>query len=323
MRLTRALCLLLAGAVAAVPGAHAQVKPKQPLRILVPLPPGSTSDVVARLIAEPLRDGVAQPVVVENRPGATGRIAVAALKSAPPDGATLLLAPIAVPVIVPLVFKEPNLDPARDLVPIAQVSKYEFAFAVGADHPARTVHEFVVWAKARPAQVTFGTPGAGSVSHFLGVMLGQAAGLELVHVPYRGAAPLESELMSGQITAGVSALSDFLALHGAGKLRILATSGRERSPLLPAVPTFREQGYPSVEGVGWHGVFAPAGTPQPVVSRLSGAIAAALQSPELREKFAALGIEPTGTTPQALAAIMAADIVRWRTIVKATGFSAE
>jgi tripartite-type tricarboxylate transporter receptor subunit TctC len=320
MRVTRALCLLLAGAVAAAGCPRAGCRSSR-----CGFSSAAAGQHVRRRRAPDrgaLRDGVAQPVVVENRPGATGRIAVAALKSAPPDGATLLLAPIAVPVIVPLVFKEPNLDPARDLVPIAQVSKYEFAFAVGADHPARTVHEFVVWAKARPAQVTFGTPGAGSVSHFLGVMLGQAAGLELVHVPYRGAAPLESELMSGQITAGVSALSDFLALHGAGKLRILATSGRERSPLLPAVPTF-EQGYPSVEGVGWHGIFAPAGTPQPVVSRLSGAIAAALQSPELREKFAALGIEPTGTTPQALAAIIAADIVRWRAIVKATGFSAE
>jgi tripartite-type tricarboxylate transporter receptor subunit TctC len=287
------------------------------------LPAGSTSDLVARLIGDGLRNGLAQPVIVENRPGATGRIAVDALRAAAPDGATLLLAPIAVPVIVPLVFKDPGYDPARDLAPIAQVSKYEFALAVAANHPAQTVPEFVVWAKGRAAQANFGTPGAGSLPHFLGMMLGEVAGVRLVHVPYKGVAFVEADLMNGEITAGVSALSDFLPLHRAGKLRILATSGEERSPLAPAVATFREQGYRSVEALGWHGLYAPAGTPQPVIDRLSSTIIAALRTPEFKERFIALGLEPTGTTPEGLAAIMAADIARWRAVVKASGFKGD
>ena len=154
-------------------------------------------------------------------------------------------------------------------------------------------------------------------------MLRQAAGIELVHVAYKGVGQLETELMSGQVAAGISAVSDLAALHRAGKLRLLATAGAERLPLLPTVPTFREQGYPSVQADGWHGVYAPTGTPPPVIDRLSAAIVAAVRTPDLREKFAGLGLEPTGTTPEALASIMADDIKRWRPIVKAAGFTAE
>ncbi|HSD43933.1 MAG TPA: Bug family tripartite tricarboxylate transporter substrate binding protein [Burkholderiales bacterium] len=317
--------LLVAGAIVmtAPVAAHAQIGGKQPIRILVPLPAGATSDIVARLVADGIRDAVGQPIIVENRPGASGRIAVDAFKSAAPDGNTLLLAPIAVPVIIPLVFRNVNYDATKDFAPVAQVAKFEYAFAVAANHPARDLAKFVAWSKANPAPASFGSPGAGSLPHFLGVGFGRSAGIELVHVAYKGAAPVEADLMNGQITAGVSALSDFVPLHRAGRLRILATSGAARSPLLPAVPTFREQGYPAGELVGWHGVFAPAGTPQPVVERLSSAIVAALRTSEVREKFLMFGLEPTGTTPQQLAAIVAADIARWAPIIKATGFSAE
>jgi tripartite-type tricarboxylate transporter receptor subunit TctC len=324
MRVTRTLCLLVAcAAVAAAPGALAQAKPRQPLRLIVPLPPGSTSDVVARLIAARLTDGGGPPVVVENRPGASGRIAVDALKASAADGRTLLFAPIAVPVIVPLMLKDASYDPAKDLAPVAQVSTFEYALAVAANHPARDLGGFVVWTRANPRQANFGTAGAGSVPHFLGTTFGRAAGIDLTHVAYKGAVAVDADLIGGQIAAGISALSDFLALHRAGKFRILATAGATRSPLLPDVPTFREQGYPSVQAIGWQGVFAPAGTPRPVSERLSGAIVAALQVPAVREKLVGLGIEPTGTTPEQLAAIVAADTARWRAIVKATGFTLE
>ena len=300
----------------------AQEAGRHPLRLIVPLPAGSTSDVAARLIAERLRDGGRQPVVVDNRPGASGRIAVDALRSAAPDGNTLLLAPVAVPVIIPLVFHV-DYDPGRDLAPVSQVSRFAYALAVAPGHPAKTLSGFVAWARANPAQANFGTPGAGSVPHYLGAMLAKSAGTGLVHVAYPGIGTLDAELMNGQLAAAISALSDFGALHRAGKLRVLATSGAKRSPLLPEVPTFREAGYTAVEATGWHGVFAPGGAPQAAIDRWSGAIVAALQVPEVREKFAAIGLEPTGTTPQALAAIVAADTVRWRVIVKATGFTAE
>jgi len=323
VRVTRILRLLAAVAAVLSLGVHAQPGANHVLRIVVPLPAGGTSDVVARLLADGLRDGFAQSIVVENRPGASGRIAVEALRSAAPDGNTLLFAPIAVPVIVPLVFRDVRYDPAKDLVPVAQVARFEYGLAVAPDHPARSVAEFVAWAKANPARATFGSPGNGSIPHFLGAMLGRTGGTDLVHVAYKGAAPVEADVMNGQLAAGVSSLSDFLALERTGRLRVLATSGPKRSAVLPAVPTFREQGYPSIEATGWHGVFAPAGTPQPAVDRLSAAIVAALQDRALREKLRTLGIEPTGTTPQALAAIIAADTVRWRGIVKATGFAAE
>lgn len=325
MRARRALCLLLAGAVAgAAPAlAQGQARAKQPLRMLVVLPPGSTSDTVARVIAERLSDGVGQPVLVDNKPGASGRIAVEALRHSAPDGRTLLFAPVAVTVMVPLVFRDPGFDPVKDLVPVGQVTTFGYAFAVAPGHPARSLAAFVAWAKAHPAQATFGTPGAGSVPHFLGTMIAQAARIELLHVPYKGTAQVEVDVMGGRIAASVSTLADVLELHRAGRLRILAVSGAQRSPLLPAVPTFREQGYPAVEAVGWHGVYAPVGTPQATVDRLSDAFARTVQAPAVREKLLALGIEPTGTTPEALAQVMAADIARWRAIVAASGFKAE
>jgi tripartite-type tricarboxylate transporter receptor subunit TctC len=171
--------------------------------------------------------------------------------------------------------------------------------------------------------VNVGNPGAGSLPHFVGVMIGRAAGVEFEHIAYKGIGPLQTELMSGQVAAGIGLLSDWIALHRAGKLRILATSGAERSPLLPGVPTFREQGYPAVEATGWHGVYAQAGTPRPVIDQLSTAIVKVLQAPELRKKLLDLGIEPTGTTPETLAAIMAADTARWGPIIKASGFTVE
>ena len=325
MRFARALCLLVAAAVAAAApaGAQTQGRPKQAVRMLVPIPTGGQSDLVARVIAEALRDTLGQPHVVDNRPGGSGRIAVDALKSHAPDGGTLLFAPVAVPVVIPLVTKDPGYDPLKDFAPVSQVSRYWFGFAIAATHPARTLPELVAWAKANPARATFGTPGAGSLPHFLGVMLRQAAGIELEHVAYKGAAPAVADLLSGQIAAVSSALSDLAPLHRAGKLRVLAASGAGRSPLLPAVPTFREQGYPAVEAAGWHGVYALAGTPRPLIDQYSAAIVAAVRTPEVREKLAALGLEPTGTTPDELAAITADEIKRWRPIVKVSGFSAE
>jgi tripartite-type tricarboxylate transporter receptor subunit TctC len=197
------------------------------------------------------------------------------------------------------------------------------AFAVAADHPARSVAAFVAWTKSNPRQANFGTPGAGSLPHFLGFTLGRACGVELLHVPYQGVGQLEVDLIGGQIASGIAALSDLVALHRAGRIRILATSGIERSTLLPAVPTFRDQGYPTVEASGWHAVYAPAGTPSQLIDKLSSAIVVALGTPELRARLTGLGLEPTGTTPEQLAAIMAADTAHWAPIIKAAGFSAE
>jgi len=319
------LCLLLAALTASgMPhSARAQSESTRSGKILVPVPPGGTSDLVGRLIAETLSEAVGKPIVVENKPGATGRIAAEALKNAAPDGTTLLVAPIALPVFVPLLVKEFRFEPGRDFVPVAQIAEFSYALAVNSDHPARNLQEFLAWAKANPTKAAFGTAAAGSVPHLLGVRLSQSSGVSLEHIPHRGADQVQVELMSGDIAAGIGALSDFIELHRAGKIRIIATSGPTRSPWLPTVATFREQGFAAAEAAGWTGLFAPAGTPKPIVNALSAAIVKSMQLQAVREKYIGMGVEPTGTTPEAFAAIIAADTARWAPLIKAVGFSAE
>jgi tripartite-type tricarboxylate transporter receptor subunit TctC len=323
-RITRAAVSMgLVGLVLVSAAAHAEPALRGPVRIIVGFAAGGSSDVAARLLAEKLKDSLAVPVIVENKVGAGGRIAAEALKSAPADGSALMLVPVVVPVLAPLVYKQLSYDPVKDFAPVAQVATYQFAFAVGPANSARTVPEFVAWLKANPREANFGSPAPGSLPHFFGLMVGKATGVDMVHIAYKGGAPLATDLMSGQIPAGVDALSDMIELHRAGRIRIIATSGAQRSPLLPGVPTFREQGFPTIEGIGWIGIYAPARTPPAIVHQVSSAIAAALAAPELRERFINLGYEPTGTTPQELAAIMAADAQRWGPIIKASGFTAE
>jgi len=301
----------------------AQSTLKGPIRIMVGFAAGGSSDIAARMLADKLKHSLGEPVIVENKVGAGGRIAAEALKNAPPDGTTLLLTPVVVPVLAPLVYKQLPYDPARDFAPVAQVATYQFALALTPNHPAKTVPEFVAWLKANPAQANFGSPAPGSLPHFFGLMIGQATGVAMTHIAYKGGAPLATDLMGGQIPAGIDALSDMIELHRAGKIRIIATSGAQRSPLLPSAATFNEQGFATIEGSGWIGVYAPAKTPKSVIDRIATAIASALKAPEMRERFLTLGYEPTGTTPEQLAAIMSADTARWGPVIKASGFTAE
>ena len=189
--------LLLAAALAVVATgvADAQDPAKGPIVILVGFSAGGTTDLIARLMAEKLANALQRPVVVEDKPGAGGRLAAGALKNATPDGTTLMVAPIVVPVLAPLVYRQLDYDPARDFAPVGQIARFQFAFAVGADHPARTLSQFVDWAKANPSQASFGTPGAGSIPHFLGVMIARATGIEMTHVPYKGLPALASDLI--------------------------------------------------------------------------------------------------------------------------------
>jgi tripartite-type tricarboxylate transporter receptor subunit TctC len=277
----------------------------------------------AQLISENIATAMGQPVVIERRPGATGRIAAEALKNARPDGSTLYLAPMVVPVLAPLVFRNLTYDPVKDFAPVAQVLTFRYALAVSADHPAKTGKEFIAWAKAHPKEASYGTAGAGGAPHFVGVMINEATGTQLLHVPYKGGAPMLADLMGGQIAAGVESLTNLIGAHRAGKVRILAVSGTERSPIAPSIPTFQEEGLTTNDVVGWVGVFAPAGTPKVIVDRLSATIVEAVHAPTIRDKYLRLGVEPTGTTPEELAAIMAADTARWAPIIKASGFSAD
>ena len=318
------LCLIGAGAVSAYAVAMADggMPSRAPMKVIVPVAPGGTSDLVARALAAQLAKSLGQAVIVENKPGATGQIAVGVLRQAKPDGTTLLLAPIALPVLTPLLNPRLPYDASRVLVPVAQVATYSFALAVRADHPAKDMQQVVAWVRANPQRSDFGTAAAGSVPHFIGVLIANATGIKWQHVAYRGVGDAQKEVLNGDLAAAIGATSDLIALHQAGKLRIIATSGATRAPLLESVPTFQEQGI-AIEATGWTALFAPEGTPRAVIDAVSAATIHALQSPEVRANFRALGIEPTGTTPDALAAIIEADKRRWAPVVRTSGLVPE
>jgi tripartite-type tricarboxylate transporter receptor subunit TctC len=314
--------LLLAAGLALL-SAPSLAQVDKPVKLLVGFAPGGSADIAARLLADRLKDDLKQAVTVENKPGAGGRIAAEMLKNAPADGATIMLAPIVVPVLAPLVFSKLPYDPAADFAPVAQVANFQFALSVAAAHPAKNVQELLAWFKANPGAANFGTPGAGSLPHFFGVMIARGAALDLVHVPYNGGGPLMNALMGNQVSTGIDTLVDQIELQRSGKIRLLASSGAARSPLLPDVPTFGEAGLKGVEGTSWFAVYAPARTPEATIRQLNAAINTALAAPELRERYAKLGLEPTGGTPADLAAAMKRDTDRWAPVVKASGFRAD
>jgi tripartite-type tricarboxylate transporter receptor subunit TctC len=316
----RAAALGMALAVSAT-GSFAQID--KPVKLVVGFPPGGSADIAARLLAERMKDELKQTVTVENKPGAGGRIAAEMLKNAPADGTTILLTPIVVPVLAPLVFSKLAYDPQVDFAPVAHVANFQFALSVNATHPAKNVAELLAWFKANPGAANYGTPGAGSLPHFFGVMIARGAALDLVHVPYGGGGPLMNAVMGNQVSTGIDTLVDQIELHRSGKVRLLASSGAQRSPLLPDVPTFGEAGLKGVEGTSWFAVYAPAKTPDATVRQLNAAINASLAVPDLRERFAKLGLEPTGGTPADLSAAMKRDTDRWAPVVKASGFKAD
>ncbi len=291
-------------------------------RMLLPFEGGSGRPV-AMALAEGARVLLGRPVVVEVRPGASGRIAAMALKGAAPDGSTVALLPIAVPVVTPLTLKDVPFDAVHDFAPISQVATYEFAFAVPGNHPARSIPEFVAWLKTHPSDGFYGSPGAGTLPHFLGAMVSKAIRLDMTHVAYKGAGAMKIDLAEGTIPSGVSVVSDLIEMHRAGRIRILATSGTKRLDQLQDVATFAEQGYPTIVAKGWVGVFAPGGTPKPVIDQWAAAVVATVRSPQMRRQLIELGVQPTGTTPQELAATVAADIARWGPVIKASGFRGE
>lgn len=304
-----------------VAAAHAQ---DGPIRVLVGYAPGSTSDAIARLLADRMKMSLGNPVIVDNRAGANGFIAAEALKNARPDGKTLMIAPIAVTVFAPFTHANLRYDPVKDFAPVSLAANFQFALAVGPSSPVKTLPEHIAWLRANPAQAAYGLPLAGGPGHFLGVMVARETGVNLTFVPYKGGGPLVTDLIGGQVPAAIALVSDMLKQHQAGKLRILAVFGPKRSPVAPDVPTFQELGFAAIEGgLGWHAFHTTAGTPRPTIDRLSTAIAAAVKAPEVSERLVALGVEPVGSTPDELARRIAEDIAKWGPAVKASGFRAD
>ncbi len=291
-------------------------------RIIFPFAGGGSGDALARLIAEHMRTALNQPVIVENRAGAQGRLGVLAVKGAEPDGKTILLTPVAPMSVYQHVYKALLYDPIADFQPVSQVATFDFAVAVGPQVPVKTLKELVEWVKANPAQGNYGTPAAGTLPHFFAVSFAKKAGLDLRHVGYKGSAAALTDLVGGQITMVFTTTSDLLEQHKAGRIKVLATSDAARSPFLPDVPTFKEAGY-DIVGSGWYGVFAPAKTPPEVVARLNAAIVEAVKQPQIKDRLLAFGLVPTGTSAAELGRIQKADSDLWAPAVKASGFAPE
>ncbi|WP_428666646.1 Bug family tripartite tricarboxylate transporter substrate binding protein [Reyranella sp.] len=322
----KAFLLSLGTALAVAASARAQAPlaapADKPLRFVSPYAAGGGGDSLIRLMADALRASLDQPVVVENRPGAAGRLGVQHVKDAPADGSVLLYTPIAPMSIFPLVYKLPGYDAVADFRPVTQIATFDLGVAVGPALPARSLQDLVGWLKANPDKAAYGTPAAGSLPHFFAMLFGRAAGIELRHVPYKGNAPALADLTGGHLPLFFTSTPDLVELHKAGRIHVLATSGRERSIVLPDIPTFASAGY-AIEGTGWYGVFAPARTPDRAVSRLSEAIVAASRTPPVVDRMKLLGLRPTGTTPAELSRIQRADLDLWGPIIRASGFEPE
>jgi len=293
---------------------------KGTIKIIVPYPAGGGSDIGARLIADKMKDLLGQTVIVENKPGASGRIGAEYAKTQPADGTTLLVVNPALFVVSPVVFSKLPYDPDADFVPVSLTATYQFCLSVPGTSPIKDVKGLIEWIKKNPNQANYGSPAAGSLPHFFGLMIGRAAGVEMVHSSYNGSAPLITALIGGQIPMGVDSY-DAQSPHHPDKIRILATAGTARKNR--EIPTFIELGYKDIEGVGWNGMVAPAKTPKPIVDKLSAAIVKAVKMPDVVEKIEKLGNEPVGTTPEGFAAILKKARERWTPIIKASGFKAE
>jgi len=314
---------LLAGAAAlgvAAPRALAQDKPL--VKILVGFPPGGSVDVVARLLADNMRSSLDQNVIVDNKPGAAGRVALGELKRAAPDGNTLTLAPSGALVILPWLFKNVGYDPARDFTPIARVTTFDFAVTVGPAAPPGDFKALLAWLKANPNKANFATSGAGTVPHFTGVLLAQETGVPLTHVAYKGGALAAQDLLGGQVPMMVDTASETIEHHRAGKLRIVAVTGDSRSAVLPDVPTLKELGV-NVVADAFFGLYGPANMPADRVQKISDAVAKTLATPDIQAKIRALALTPSYADSQTLAATQATHLKRWEAPIKASGFTVE
>jgi tripartite-type tricarboxylate transporter receptor subunit TctC len=313
------------GALLAARGARGQEQALDSVKIVTGFTPGGTSDTICRRVAEKLRPGYGRSVQVENRTGAGGQIAVAAMKTAVPDGTTLLQTPMSMLGIYPHIYRQLPYDPFTDVVPVSQGAVFDFGFAVGPQVPAsvKGIGEFLAWCKANPGQANFGTPAAGSTPHFIGALVGRATGVDLRHVPYRGTQPAILDMLGGQLAAVCGPVGEFTQHVAGGKCRLIATSGARRNKFAPTTPTLVEQGLKDFVYSEWFGFYLPARAEPEVVRRLNGALVAALASPDLVAGLEVMGLEAKSSTPAELAALLQADHARWGPLVKAVGFTAD
>jgi tripartite-type tricarboxylate transporter receptor subunit TctC len=297
--------------------------PGRPVRIVLPYAAGNLMDTALRIVNEEFRVIAGQPLIIDSRPGGAGIIAAQTVASAAPDGYTLLLANTGLYAINPHTYRSLPYDPEKSFRPVTNFLGTSMVLAIRADVPAKTLPEFVSWAKAHPGSASFASYATGNPSHFAGVILNQRAGIDMVHVPFNGTPPAVSALLGGQITAAFLPLLAVLQHVNAGKLRVVAVSNPKRSPLLPDVPTFAEQGYPELSQYLWVGVLAPARTPDDVIARLNKLFTQALNAPRVREQWRDMDFEPLPSTPEEFTRFGRAESQRWAEAVKLSGFKVQ
>ncbi|MBO9643127.1 MAG: tripartite tricarboxylate transporter substrate binding protein [Pseudacidovorax sp.] len=299
--------------------AAAQSWPTKPVKVVVPAPAGSSLDFIVRTLGNRLSTRWGQPVIVDNKPGAGGMLGMSAVAKAAPDGYTLGIGfngPIA---FAPFMYKQMAYDPVKDLAPIVMTSSQPNVLAVPANHPARTVQEFVSWARTQPNGVAYGSVGAGSSSHLTMELLRTTAGFEATHVPFNGSPPAGISLASGETQALFTVAPALLPLVASGRIRLLAVTSAKRMEGMEQLPTIAESGYPGFEALAWNGLFSAAGTPAAVVAKVNADVNATLKEPEVQAAFAKQGLVPGGGTPQALASFMAQERSKWGAIIQKTG----
>jgi tripartite-type tricarboxylate transporter receptor subunit TctC len=303
---------------------QAQAQSSNTIRLLVGFPAGAGSDAIARTLSEKLKDELGVPVFVENRAGAGGQIAAQVLKTATADGHTLLLSHDHTISILPLVIKNPGFDPAVDFVPVAGFASFANVLAVSGGTPAKTFDEYIAWVKnQRGGKETIGIPAPASIPEFLVKMISDKYKLDVQAAPYRGSAPMTSDMLGNQISAGIASVPDFIENHKAGKVRILASIGAKRQALLPQVPTFTELGFANLDDLPYYGIFAPVGTPQPFIDRFGVALAKVLAMPDVRQRLTTMGLT-VGYEPQGqFAGRVRTYTQSWERIIRTSGFKAQ
>jgi tripartite-type tricarboxylate transporter receptor subunit TctC len=302
--------------------ARADHYPSRPITIVVPFPPGGSSDIVMRLVAHKVSESTKQTIIIENRPGAAGNVAAVAIKNAPPDGYLLMMGHTGTHAINASLYSDLKFDPVKDFQPITALISFNNILVVPAASPAKSVAELVALAKSKPEGLSYGSQGVGTGGHLLGVLFAKHAGINLLHVPYRGIAPAVTDTVAGRVDL---LFASYVSIGGhaeAGRLRMLGIASTERHPKIPNVPTMGEAGYPDAQMQQWFGLFAPAGTPRPIVDKLNAEFVKALQSDEVKDKMLPQVVFVTPTTPEQLGDMVKRDIVRLGQVVKESGAKA-
>jgi tripartite-type tricarboxylate transporter receptor subunit TctC len=298
------------------PAALAQAWPAKPVRVVVPYAPGGGPDILARLIGQKLAAALGQSVVVENKPGAGGNLATESVAKSPPDGYTLFLTTTATQSINPSLYASLPYDTQRDFSPIGMVALTQVMLVVANDVPAKSLKELLALAKAAPGKLTYATAGPGTMQHMASALLDGQAGIQTLQVPYKGTGQLMPDLVAGRVTMMFNSLAALLPMVRDGKLRPIAVTGAKRNPAAPDVPTFAEAGLPGFDASAWYGVFGPAGLPREIVQRLNTELGRAVESAEVRERYATLGLDLALSTPEGLAQRVREDTAKWAAVIK-------